>query len=89
MPIYKEWRSKLCPSSGREEDLNPGPPDYKPCPLTTRPRQELLATPLPQKIVLTSTHSLIHSLGLAKHKKAFVFYNYLEVVQVGEKYTGN
>ena len=25
-------------SSGREEDLNPGPPDYKSSALTTRPR---------------------------------------------------
>ena len=26
------------PSSGREEDLNPGPPDYKSSALNTRPR---------------------------------------------------
>ena len=29
------------PSSGREEDLNPGPPDYKASALTTRPRRLL------------------------------------------------
>ena len=29
---------KTNPSSGREEDLNPGPPDYKSSALTTRPR---------------------------------------------------
>ena len=29
---------KRNPSSGREEDLNPGPPDYKSSALTNRPR---------------------------------------------------
>ena len=29
---------KANPSSGRKEDLNPGPPDYKSSALTTRPR---------------------------------------------------
>ena len=29
---------KTNPSSGREQDLNPGPPDYKSSALTTRPR---------------------------------------------------
>ena len=29
---------KTNPASGREEDLNPGPPDYKSSALTTRPR---------------------------------------------------
>ena len=29
---------KTDPSSGREEDLNPGPPDYKFRALTTKPR---------------------------------------------------
>ena len=29
---------KTNPSSGREEDLNPGPPDYMSSALTTRPR---------------------------------------------------
>ena len=28
---------KTNPSSGREQDLNPGPPDYKSSALTTRP----------------------------------------------------
>ena len=41
---------KTNPSSGREEDLNPGPPDYKSSALTTRPRClltlfNLLSTP--------------------------------------------
>ena len=30
---------KTNPSSGREEDLNPGPQDYKSSALTTRPRR--------------------------------------------------
>ena len=30
---------KTNPASGREEDLNPGPPDYKSSALTTRPRR--------------------------------------------------
>ena len=32
---------KTNPASGREEDLNPGPPDYKSSALTTRPRRLL------------------------------------------------
>ena len=35
---------KTNPSSGREEDLNPGPPDYKSCTLTTRPRCRVFLT---------------------------------------------
>ena len=35
---------KTNPSSGREEDLNPGPPDYKSSALTTRPRCLLIVT---------------------------------------------
>ena len=30
---------KTNPASGREEDLDPGPPDYKSVALTTRPRR--------------------------------------------------
>ena len=30
---------KTNPASGREEDLNPGPPDYKSSALTIRPRR--------------------------------------------------
>ena len=30
---------KTNPASGREEDLNPGPPDYKSSALTTRPNR--------------------------------------------------
>ena len=37
MAIYKAWR-KTNPSSGREEDFNPGPLDYKSSTLTTRSR---------------------------------------------------
>ena len=31
--------AKTNPARGREEDLNPGPPDYKSSALTTRPRR--------------------------------------------------
>ena len=35
---------KTNPASSREEDLNPGPPDYKSSALTTRPRRLLAAS---------------------------------------------
>ena len=35
---YKFGTPKTNPSGGREENLNPGPPDYKSSALSTRPR---------------------------------------------------
>ena len=44
--IYKAWWSsglqKINPASGREEDLNPGPPGCKSSAPTTRPRRLLI-----------------------------------------------
>ena len=63
---------KTNPSSGREEDLNPGPPDYKSSALTTRPRCLLQersgqfrrrASAVPNLIVIGST--------VARHKHDF------------------
>ena len=68
---------KTNPSSGREEDLNPGPPDYKSSALTTRPRclRTVLVFRWPgidslldQPAVITSKSGLmtINSQGLEK-----------------------
>ena len=38
------------PSSGRKEDLNSGPPDYKASTLTNRPRRRLCLIVLKKKI---------------------------------------
>ena len=35
--------SNTNPSSGRVEDLNPGPPDYKSSALTARPRSSVIS----------------------------------------------
>ena len=43
-------------SSGREEDLNPGPPDYKPSAPTTRPRCLLCKEMVDLHPVLKSKH---------------------------------
>ena len=39
MEDFSSGLPKTNPASGREENLNPGPPDYKYSALTTRPRR--------------------------------------------------
>ena len=65
---------KTNPASSREEDLNPGPPDYKSSALTTRPRRHFLFGLLRVDLSLVADYLNSPSLGIVITKYQCVLY---------------